>query len=63
MRHSWTDAARRAKIDPEIRRLIAGRLDDVDVKSNAVESAYGGADLLQEKLDAMIAVTPYLTKD
>lgn len=62
-RHSWTDAARRAKIDPEIRRLIAGRLDDSGVKNDATESAYGGADLLQEKLDAMIAVTPFLTLD
>lgn len=58
-RHAWTDAARRAGISAEIRRLIAGRLDDED----AVESAYGGADLLAEKLDAMIAVTPFLTKD
>lgn len=56
-RHAWTDAARRAKIDPEIRRLIAGRLDGEDY----VESKYGGADLLKEKLEAMIAVTPFLT--
>lgn len=63
LRHSWTDAARRAGINPEIRRLIAGRLDDVGIKSDATESAYGGADLLQEKLDAMIAVTPFLTLD
>jgi len=59
MRHSWTDAARRAGISAEIRRLIAGRLDGED----AVESLYGGADLLAEKMEAMIAVTPYLTKD
>ncbi|MES2666093.1 MAG: site-specific integrase [Pseudomonadota bacterium] len=58
-RHSWTDAARRAKIDPEIRRLIAGRLDGED----ATESNYGGADLLQEKLEAMEAVIPFLTLD
>ncbi|GGH63131.1 hypothetical protein GVY41_19000 [Frigidibacter albus] len=58
-RHSWTDAARRAKIDPEIRRLIAGRLDGEDY----TESNYGGADLLQEKLEAMEAVIPFLTKD
>jgi hypothetical protein len=62
-RHAWTDAARRAKIDPEIRRLIAGRLDDVGIKSDPTESSYGGADLLQEKLEAMIAVTPFLTRD
>lgn len=62
-RHSWTDAARRAKIDPEIRRLLAGRLDDAGVKNDATESTYGGADLLQEKLDALIAVTPFLTLD
>lgn len=58
-RHSWTDAARRAKIDPEIRRLVAGRLDGED----ATESSYGGADLLQEKLAAMEAVIPFLTMD
>lgn len=58
-RHAWTDAARRAKIDPEIRRLIAGRLDGED----ATESSYGGADLLQEKLEAMEAVIPFLTRD
>jgi integrase len=58
-RHSWTDAARRAGISAEIRRLIAGRLDDED----AVESQYGGADLLREKLNAMIEVAPYLTLD
>jgi integrase len=57
-RHSWTDAARRAKIDPEIRRLIAGRLDGED----SVESRYGGADLLAEKLEAMDKVAPFLTK-
>ncbi len=57
-RHSWTDAARRAKIDSEIRRLIAGRLDGED----SVESEYGGADLLAEKLDAMDKVAPFLTK-
>lgn len=58
-RHSWTDAARRAKIDPEIRRLIAGRLDGED----ATESGYGGADLLQDKLQAMISVIPFLTME
>jgi integrase len=58
-RHTWTDAARRAMINPEFRRLIAGRLDGEDL----VESGYGGADLLEEKLDAMVAVTPFLTKN
>ena len=56
-RHSWTDAARRAKLVTEIRRLIAGRPDGED----ATESGYGGADLLTEKLEAMILVTPFLT--
>jgi integrase len=58
-RHSWTDAARRADINKEIRRLIAGRLDGED----ATESGYGGADLLQDKLAAMVQVTPFLTLD
>ena len=58
-RHSWTDAARRAKLGTEIRRLIAGRLDGED----ATESSYGGAELLKEKLEAMIQVTPFLTLD
>ena len=56
LRHSWTDAARKAKIDPEIRRLIAGRLDGED----ATEAGYGGADLLPEKLEALIAVAPFV---
>jgi len=58
-RHAWTDAARRAKIDPEIRRLIAGRLDGEDL----TEARYGGADLLPEKLAAMETVIPFLTAD
>lgn len=49
LRHSWTDAARRAKIDKETRRLIAGRLDGEDV----VEAGYGGDDLLATKLEAL----------
>ena len=49
LRHSWTDAARRARIDPEIRRMIAGRLDGED----ATEAGYGGGDLLEEKLEAL----------
>lgn len=56
LRHSWTDAARRAKIDPEIRRLIAGRLDGED----ATEAGYGGGTLLSEKLEAMIAIAPFV---
>lgn len=56
LRHSWTDAARRAKIDPEIRRLIAGRLDGED----ATEARYGGNDLLADKLEALIKVAPYV---
>lgn len=46
LRHSWADAARRAKIAPEIRRMIAGRLEDAD----PTEADYGGDDLLAEKL-------------
>jgi integrase len=56
LRHSWTDAARRAKIDPEIRRLIAGRLEGED----ATEAGYGGGDLLAEKLEALIKVAGYV---
>jgi integrase len=56
LRHSWTDAARRAKIDPEIRRLIAGRLDGED----ATEAGYGGDDLLAEKLEALVRVAPFV---
>lgn len=56
LRHSWTDAARRAKIDPEIRRLIAGRLDDED----ATEAGYGGSELLADKLEALIEVARYV---
>lgn len=58
LRHSWTDAARRAKIDPEIRRLIAGRLDDED----ATEAGYGGDDLLSEKLEALEKVATFVRK-
>lgn len=58
LRHSWTDAARRAKLNPEIRRLIAGRLEDTD----PTEANYGGAPLLPEKLDALIAVAPFVTE-
>lgn len=56
LRHSWTDAARRAGIGKEIRRLIAGRLDDED----AVEAGYGGGDLLAEKLEALETVAPFV---
>jgi len=56
LRHSWTDAARRAKIDPEIRRLIAGRLDGED----ATEAGYGGGDLLAEKLEALTMLAPFV---
>lgn len=56
LRHSWTDAARRAKIDPEIRRMIAGRLEDAD----PTEAKYGGDDLLAEKLEALNAIAPYI---
>ena len=56
LRHSWTDAARRAKTDPEIRRLIAGRLDGED----ATEARYGGNDLLADKLEALIKVAPFV---
>lgn len=55
-RHSWTDAARRAKTDPEIRRLIAGRLDGED----ATEARYGGGDLLADKLEALIKIAPFV---
>ncbi|SHJ78222.1 Phage integrase family protein [Palleronia salina] len=56
LRHSWTDAARRAKIDAETRRLIAGRLDNEDV----TEAGYGGDDLLSEKLDALDKVAAFV---
>jgi len=56
LRHSWADAARRAKLDPEIRRMIAGRLEDAD----PVEADYGGDDLLAEKLEALNAVAPFV---
>ncbi|MDB5659104.1 MAG: hypothetical protein JWS10_1719 [Cypionkella sp.] len=56
LRHSWTDAARRAKIDPEIRRLIAGRLDGED----ATEAGYGGNELLADKLEALEAVAAFV---
>jgi len=56
LRHSWADAARRAKLDTEIRRMIAGRLEDAD----PVEADYGGDDLLAEKLEALIAVGDYV---
>lgn len=55
-RHSWADAARSAKIDPEIRRLIAGRLDGED----ATEAGYGGSELLADKLEALEAVAPFI---
>ncbi|MEC7762553.1 MAG: site-specific integrase [Pseudomonadota bacterium] len=55
-RHTWADAARRAKLDPEIRRMIAGRLEDAD----PVEADYGGDDLLAEKLEALKAVAPFV---
>jgi integrase len=56
LRHSWTDSARRAKIDPEIRRLIAGRLNGED----PTEAGYGGDTLLPEKLEALIKVAGYV---
>ncbi|SDY65253.1 site-specific integrase [Citreimonas salinaria] len=56
LRHSWADAARRAKIDPEIRRMIAGRLEDAD----PTEAEYGGDDLLAEKLEALNAVAEFV---
>ncbi|OWY08720.1 hypothetical protein B6V74_12910 [Thioclava sp. F42-5] len=56
LRHSWTDAARRAGIDKEIRRLIAGRLDGEDF----VEAGYGGDDLLGEKLAALEKVASFV---
>ena len=56
LRHSWADAARRAKIDKEIRRLIAGRLDGED----PTEAAYGGAELLPEKSDALERVGRFI---
>jgi len=56
LRHSWADAAWRAKIDPEIRRMIAGRLEDAD----PTEAGYGGDDLLAEKLEALEAVAKFV---
>ncbi|WP_375552972.1 site-specific integrase [Roseovarius mucosus] len=58
LRHSWSDAARRAKIDPEIRRMIAGRLEDAD----PTEAAYGGDDLLADKLAALEAVAKFVAE-
>ena len=56
LRHSWADAARRAKLDPEIRRMIAGRLEDAD----PTEAGYGGDDLLADKLEALEAVAGFV---
>lgn len=56
LRHSWTDAARRAGIDREIRRMIAGRTDAGD----PVEAGYGGGDLLAEKLAALVQMEPFI---
>ncbi|MEM7058974.1 MAG: site-specific integrase [Pseudomonadota bacterium] len=57
LRHSWTDAARRARIDKEIRRLIAGRLDGAD----PVEDGYGDEELLRAKLEALNKMEPFVT--
>ncbi len=57
LRHSWTDAARRAGIDREIRRMIAGRTDSDD----PVEASYGGNQLLPEKLAALVAMERFVT--
>lgn len=56
LRHGWADAARRAKIDPEIRRMIAGRLEDAD----PTEAEYGGSDLIAEKLEALNEVAKFV---
>lgn len=56
LRHSRVDAARRAKIDPEIRRMIAGRLEDAD----PTEAEYGGDDLLADKLEALNNVARFV---
>jgi integrase len=56
LRHSWADAARRAKINSEIRRMIAGRLEDAD----PTEAGYGGDDLLADKLEALEAVAKFV---
>ena len=58
LRHSWADAARRAKLDPEIRRMIAGRLEDAD----PTEAGYGGDDLLADKLEALEAVAGFVAE-
>jgi len=57
LRHSWTDAARRAGINSEIRRICAGRLDGED----PTEAKYGASLMLAEKLTALDAVAPFLT--
>lgn len=57
LRHSWTDAAKRARIDPEIRRLIAGRLDGEDW----VEDGYTEEELLKAKLEALTTMEPFVT--
>ena len=56
LRHSWTDAARRAKVDKETRRLIAGRLDGEDV----VEAGYGDDDLLVEKAEVLELIAKHV---
>jgi integrase len=57
-RHSWTDAARRAGIDSDLRRMIAGRLEGED----PVEAGYGGADLIREKAKALEKVACYIAE-
>ena len=49
LRHSWTDAARRAGIHPELRRKIAGRMENEDT----VEGGYGTDELLAAKQEAL----------
>ena len=56
IRHSWTDAARRAKVDPEIRRKIAGRMENED----PVEGGYGTDELLSDKLEALEAIAKHV---
>lgn len=56
LRHSWTDACRRAQIDMEVRRAIAGRIDDGDL----AEAGYGDDELIPIKLEALKKMEPYI---
>jgi integrase len=56
IRHSFTDSARRAGVGDEIRRKIAGRMENED----PVEGGYGDDELLSEKLEALEAIAHHV---